>query len=209
MVCAAPAATRGERTVHSLDDLGWNDFFEAQLTGEERARHAPARVVWEARERYRLATEEGEWHAQLAGRVRHEAASRADLPAVGDWVVASLRSADRTATIHRRLERRTSFSRTAAGRSTDEQVVAANVDTILLVTSFTRDFNVRRLERYLALTWESGARPIIVLNKADLEGDRDGWRAEIAAVAQGVPLLITSALLGEGIAELRQAIRSG
>jgi ribosome biogenesis GTPase / thiamine phosphate phosphatase len=195
--------------VHSLDDLGWNHFFESQLTDDDRARHAPARVVWEARERYRLATAEGEWRAQLAGRVRHEAGSSADLPAVGDWVIASLRSDDRTATIHRRLSRQTAFSRTAAGRSTGEQVVAANVDTILLVTSFNRDFNVRRLERYLALTWESGARPIVVLNKADLEADRETWRQEVAAVAQGVPCVITSALRGEGIGELRAAIGSG
>src|SRR5712692_11410592 len=176
MVRASPKRSREETTVHSLDDLGWNPFFERQVTDDDRARWTPARVVWEARERYRLSTGDLEWHGLLAGRIRHAARSCADLPVVGDWVLAAVRPAERSATIHRRLARRSRFSRAAAGRSTEEQIVAANVDTVLLVTSFNRDFNLRRIERYLALTWESGARPVVVLNKADLCSDHETWR---------------------------------
>jgi ribosome biogenesis GTPase len=192
--------------VYSLDDLGWNSFFSQQVTDSERARWQPARVVWEGRQRYRLSTGEAEWRADLAGRIRHAAASRADLPAIGDWVIAALRPAEGTATIHRVLGRRSCFSRAAAGRSTDEQIIAANVDTVLLVTSLNRDFNLRRIERYLALTWESGARPVVVLNKADLCADPEAWRHEMASASQGVPVLITSALRGDGMPALMEVI---
>jgi ribosome biogenesis GTPase / thiamine phosphate phosphatase len=194
--------------VHSLDALGWHSFFDQQVRDDERARWTPARVVWEGRERYQLSTGDAEWHAELAGRVRHEARSHADLPVVGDWVLAALRPGEGRATIRRLLVRRSRFSRAAAGRSTAEQIVAANVDTVLLVTSFNRDFNVRRIERYLALAWESGARPLVVLNKADLCTDHERWRIEMQPVSQGVPVLVTSALRGDGMAQLDETIRT-
>jgi ribosome biogenesis GTPase / thiamine phosphate phosphatase len=195
--------------VKALAALGWNPYFDRQVSDEERLRWVPACVVWQGREHYRLSTGDQEWHGQLAGRLRHAAGSRADLPVVGDWVLAALRSAEGSATIHRRLARRSQFSRAAAGRSTAEQIVAANVDTILLVTSFNRDFNLRRLERYLALTWESGARPVVVLNKADLCTDHERWRSDMTSVSQGVPVVVTSALRGDGLAELDEVIRTG
>jgi ribosome biogenesis GTPase / thiamine phosphate phosphatase len=195
--------------VHSLDGLGWDPFFDQQVTDEERPRWTPARVVWEGRERYWLSTGEAEWRADLAGRIRHLAASRGDLPAIGDWVLAAIRSAEGSATIHRVLARRSRFSRAAAGRSTHEQIVVANVDTVLLVTSVNRDFNLRRIERYLALTWESGAKPIIVLNKADLSDEPEAWQSQMTAASQGVPVLVTSALRGDGMPALVDAIRVG
>jgi ribosome biogenesis GTPase / thiamine phosphate phosphatase len=196
--------------VHALDCLGWTSFFAQQLTEDERAAWAPGRVVWEGRGRYRISTGDADWHASLAGRIRHMAASRADLPVVGDWVLASLRPVERRATIHRVLARQSCFSRAAAGRSTEVQIVAANIDTVLLVTSCNRDFNPRRVERYLALTWESGANPVVVLNKADLcDGDRDSWCAELAPIVQAVPIVLTSALRGDGLADLREIVRSG
>jgi ribosome biogenesis GTPase / thiamine phosphate phosphatase len=208
MVCAHDERAREETTVQSLETLGWNSYFEQQIGDDERERWVPARVVWEAREHYRLSTGSEEWQAQLTGRLRHEAAPRAGLPVVGDWVLASLRPAEGSATIHRTLVRRTQFSRGAAGRSATEQVIAANIDTILLVTSFNLDFNLRRIERYLALAWESGAVPVVVLNKADLCGDQERWRRETESVSQGVPILVTSALRGDGIADLRETIRA-
>jgi len=194
--------------VNSLDDLGWNWFFSQQVTAGELAQWEPARVVWEGRQRYWLSTGEAEWRADLAGRIRYAAASRADLPAIGDWVLAAVRPAEGTATIHRVLGRRSCFSRAAAGRSTEEQIVAANVDTVLLVTSLNRDFNLRRVERYLALTWESGARPVVVLNKADLCADPETCRHEMGSASQGVPVLITSALRGDGMPALMELIRA-
>jgi ribosome biogenesis GTPase len=194
--------------VFSLDDLGWNSFFSEQVTDDERMRWHPARVVWEGREQYRLSTGEAEWRADLAGRIRHRAASRADLPAIGDWVLAALRPDDRSATIQRVLARRSRFSRAAAGRPTGEQVVAANVDVVLLVTSLNRDFNLRRIERYLSLAWDSGATPVVVLNKADLCPDPESWRHDMASAALAVPVLVTSALRGDGMAALMDVVRS-
>lgn len=192
-----------------LHALGWSPYFDRQMTDEERARCAPARVVWESRERYRLATADAEWRGELAGRLRHAAHTRADLPTVGDWVLADLRPGDGSATIQRRLDRRSAFTRAAAGRSAEPQVVAANVDTALIVTSCNRDFNVRRVERYLALAWESGANPIIVVNKADLaEGGHEARYAEMAAVAQGIPVVVASALRGDGLEVLRPVLQA-
>ena len=195
--------------MHALDDLGWDAFFDGQITGDERALWTPARVVWEGRERYRLSTGDAEWRSELSGRLRHAAASGADLPAIGDWVLAGLRPAEGAATIHRILTRRSRFSRGAAGRQAGEQVIAANIDTVLVVTSLNRDFNVRRIERYLTLAWESGARPIIVLNKADLCLNPEAWHDEMASASQGVPVFVTSALTREGTAELTEVIRTG
>ena len=192
--------------MHSLDVLGWTSFFDEQVTDTERADWSPARVVWEGRDRYRISGPDAEWHAGVAGRLRHTAGSRADLPAVGDWVLAAVRRAEGAATIHRVLARKSCFSRAAAGRSTEVQIVAANIDTVLIVTSCNRDFNPRRLERYLALAWESGATPVVVLNKADLyEGDVERWYTD---VMPGVPVAITSAVRGDGLAELREIVRS-
>jgi ribosome biogenesis GTPase / thiamine phosphate phosphatase len=193
--------------VSSLDQLGWDPFFDRQIADDERARWTPARVIWEGREQYRVSTGNVERPLQLPGRFRHAAQTRADLPAVGDWVLVAMRSDDDRVAIHRTLARRSQFSRAAAGRSTEQQVVAANVDTALIVTSFNLDFNLRRIERYLALAWESGARPVIVVNKADLCADRERWRIEIDSVAQGVPMLATSALHGEGMTELDELVR--
>jgi ribosome biogenesis GTPase / thiamine phosphate phosphatase len=202
-------APREEKTVQALNNLGWSSFFEEQVTEEERGRWLPGRVVWEGRQGYRVSTGDTEWEGRLAGRVRHAAASRADRPVVGDWVLAELRPADRLATIHRLLARRSCFARAAAGRATEEQIVAANVDTVMLVSSFNNDFNLRRIERYLALAWESGARPIVVLNKADLSADHDTWRAEMESVAQGVPVIVSSAQRGDGMAQLHEIVRTG
>jgi len=195
--------------VPSLDALGWSSFFAQQVTDTDRAAWSPARVVWEGRDLYRISGGDADWHASLAGRLRHVAGSRADLPAVGDWVLAAVRPAEGTATIHRVLDRKSCFSRTAAGRSTEVQIVAANIDTVLIVTSCNLDCNLRRLERYLALAWESGATPVVVLNKSDLHaGEPDRTYAEIASVAQGVPVAITSAVRGDGLAELSEIVRS-
>jgi ribosome biogenesis GTPase len=207
---AHAVAAQGRWQLVRLEDLGWDPFFDRQITDDERARLMPARVVWEGRERYRLSAEPGiEWLGDLAGRLRHRSRARAGLPVIGDWVLADARPAEGRATIQRVLARRSKFSRAAAGRTTEEQVVAANLDTVLLITSLNRDFNVRRIERYLALAWESGASPVVVLTKADLCAEREALRQEMISVSQGVPVLVTSAITGDGMAALREAIRTG
>jgi ribosome biogenesis GTPase len=172
------------------------------------------RIAEENRAIYKVFTERGEAAAELAGKLRHEANSRADLPAVGDWVLVSRRANSDTrtgdrATIHCVLPRTSKFSRKIAGTKTEEQIVAANIDTLLIVASLQHQFNHRRMERYLSLAWESGASPVVVLNKADL-CEESAWRqvqSEIALLR--VRVLTTSAFRGDGIAQLREIARTG
>jgi ribosome biogenesis GTPase len=191
--------------VYSLEELGWCDFFAQQVPDDSDL--LPARVVEENRELYRVWCEPGEFLAELSGKLRHATTSRADLPAVGDWVLAQPRMRENRATIHGVLGRKGKFSRKTAGRRTDEQIVAANIDVLFLVSSLNRDFNPRRIERYLTLAWDSGARPVIVLNKADLCENAEGFRAEAEGAAMGSRVVLTSATRGDGLAELRAILR--
>ena len=128
----------------------------------------PARVALEHTHIYRVLTADGEWLARVSGRLRHEAAQRADFPAVGDWVARRAAGDRRRRADPAVLPRSSRFSRRAAGDPTEEQVVAANIDIVFLVSGLDHDFNPRRIERYLVVAWDSGAAPVIVLNKADL-----------------------------------------
>ncbi len=147
--------------MYSLNELGWSEFFREQKGTESGV--MPARVAEENRELYRVFCEQGEFLAELSGSLRHEAVGRTELPAVGDWVLVSLRQNEGRATIHHVLRRKGKIPRKSAGRKTDEQIVAANVDVVFLVSSLNREFNPRRIERYLTLAWESGAKPVVVL----------------------------------------------
>jgi ribosome biogenesis GTPase / thiamine phosphate phosphatase len=195
-----------------LDSYGWNDALQQQFH-EHAAQHsalglAPARVIVQQRGLYGLATPAGEATARLSGRFAHGAAA-GDHPVAGDWVAATVRPAEASATIHHLLPRRTAFARKAAGRGGGAQVVAANVDVALLVASLNRDFNARRIERYLALAWESGASPVVVLTKADLCADREALKAEIERVAMDVPVHAVSTLTGEGLDDLSDVLVPG
>jgi len=167
--------------------LGWNNFFENQISGSEFAHLQWARVVEEERGLYRIAGDADGW-AEVSGRFRHEAAHPGDFPAVGDWV-----GVDR-GIIHRLLERRSAMSRAAAGRAVSEQVVAANLDTVFLVTAIGQDLNPRRLERYLTMVWDGGAVPVIVLNKADLSNNPDAEQAAVSARLPLVDVIVVSAV---------------
>ncbi len=196
-----------EKGSQVLATFGWNDFFEAQFAPYREKGFAAGRVAVEHRRAYRLYTAQGEMPAEAAGRLFYEAQSSADLPAVGDWVVLRQLPGEHKAVIHAVLPRRSKFSRKAAGPHTEEQVVAANVDTVFLVSSLNQDFNLRRIERYLALAWESGAVPVVVLNKADLCPQVEERLAEVAAVAPGVDVRVVSALTGQGVAGLTEYLR--
>jgi ribosome biogenesis GTPase len=190
-----------------LQDLGWCEFFEKQLRRERETGLIRARVSEENRGLYKVISENGERWAELRGKLRHYAASREMLPAVGDWVLAEEHGV--RSTIHFVFERRSKFSRKMAGKKTGEQIVAANVDTVFLVSSLNREFNTRRIERYLTLAWESGARPIIILNKADLCDQVAELRNEAQEAAMGVHAVVASIVTGEGIEELRKIVRNG
>ena len=149
----------------SLEDLGWGPFFQQQLNRTDVGGASPARVVEEMKSAYRVYCEHGPLTATVSGRLRHEALTRDALPATGDWVLVSALAGEANAIVHRVLGRRTKLSRKVAGERTEEQVLAANVDAVFVVAALNRDFNPRRIERYLTVAWQSGARPVVVLNK--------------------------------------------
>ncbi len=191
-----------------LDQYGWNDRFAAAFAEHAAAGRVPARVVLEHTHIYRVATEQGEILARVSGRLRHNARERPDFPAVGDWVVVEPVE-DSDARIHAVLPRVSRFSRRAAGDATEEQVVAANIDTVFLIGGLDGDFNPRRIERYLVVAWESGATPVVVLNKADLVDDPARHVEEVRAVAPGVDVHAVSTRHPETLEILRRHLGSG
>ena len=152
----------------NISSLGWGEALAETFQEHADAGLRPGRVAIQHRGAYVLLTEEGEVWAGVRGRLRHDAGSTSELPAVGDWVAYDQPDGAERATVHAVLPRRSAVTRKQAGFETTEQVVAANVDVLFVVTSLNQDLNVRRIERYMTLAWESGADPVVVLNKADL-----------------------------------------
>jgi len=192
----------------SLRDLGWSAFFSDAFDDLDDPTLSPGRVIVAGGESCRVATADGELRATPAGRLRHGAAHARELPAVGDWV-ALRRSSDGAARLERVLPRRTTLSRRAAGRRDAEQIVAANVDIVLVVMGLDGDFNLRRLERLLAAARESGARPVVLLNKLDLCAEPASRLAAVEAVAGDAPVLLTSCADGRGLGAVRAHLAEG
>jgi len=193
----------------SVARWGWNSYFEASWQGVGSQNAAPARVIAQQRKFWRVAGDFGECWAEASGKLRLAADEGADWPAVGDWVAVELHGAELTAAIQGVLPRRGKFVRKSPGKKMEEQVIAANVDTALLVSALDGDFNPRRVERYLAQCWESGARPVIVLNKADACKDARAKAAEMERVAIGTAVCVVSAKTGQGFEELEEFLRPG
>jgi ribosome biogenesis GTPase len=191
--------------------LGWTPRLEEAFQPHAAAGLVPARVSLEHTHIYRVLTGDGEWLARVAGRFRHRADTRAEFPAVGDWVAVEPAAHGGDARIHALLPRTSRFSRRAAGDPTEEQVVAANIDTVFLVAGLDGDFNPRRLERYLLVAAESGALPVIVLNKADvLPVDELAARLEdVRALTPGVPVHAVSCRTPASLARLRDHLGLG
>jgi len=159
---------------------------------------------------YRVATAESELLAEMSGKMRHAAAEMSDYPAVGDFVLIDRNEASRDhAIIHHTLTRKSVIIRKAAGKAHDVQVVAANIDIAFICMSLNNDFNLRRLERYLAIAWDSGATPVIVLTKADLCADIPEKLREIETIAFGVDVLVTSSLSEDGYTAVLKYIVPG
>jgi len=193
----------------ALTDLGFKQLHSDALISLGRSDLEAARVVRQDRDRFRIQTQAETLTAEVSGRYRHDAKRSSDFPVVGDWVAATTRTDEGAATIHHLLPRISSFSRKAAGDTTEEQLVAANVDSVFLVSGLDRDFNVRRIERYVTLAWNSGARPVIVLNKTDLADDLAAHVRSVEDVAAGVDIIPISAVTGEGLDLLRQYVNRG
>lgn len=185
----------------SLESFGWNSHFESEFAGIGKTGAEPARVALAGRERFLVWTESGEAEATATGRLRHRSE---DWPVVGDWV--ALEQGCRIAQV---VPRRTAFSRKQPGTATREQVIAANIDVLFVVCGLDGDFNPRRIERYLLLAWESGARPVVVLNKADICADVTTAADRITEVASGAPVLAVSAREGSGLPGLEAHLKPG
>ncbi|MGB7441866.1 MAG: GTPase RsgA, partial [Coleofasciculaceae cyanobacterium] len=193
----------------NLESFGWSSFFANSLETQWQEGYAFGRVALEHKNTYILYTEQGEISAEVAGKLRYHAVERQDFPAVGDWVVISHAESQKRAIIHAILPRKSKFSRKTVGIKTEEQIIAANIDTVFLIVGLDNNFNLRRIERYLVLVWESGANPVIVLNKADLSTEVEKCRQAVESIAFGVPIVALSALNKQGIEALNPYLSKG
>ena len=197
-------------TATILEALGWDAGWAETFTPHAATGHRPARVVAVHRDTAVIRDGDGDRSAQVSGAFRFEALAASDFPAVGDWVAI-----DEGGVIAAVLPRRSAFKRMAADGSRrvagldDEQIMAANIDVALLVAGLDNDFNLRRIERYLAVAWSSGITPVVVLNKADLTDDVDGRLVAVDAIAPGVAIIAVSAHTGAGLDALRTHLTRG
>lgn len=202
-----PSANPNQNNGH-LSRLGWTPHFQAQLDHLSNERVTPARVVGVRKNSFQASDGRREWLATLAGRLRHDPGG--PLPVTGDWVLMN------DTVIHGVLTRKNALSRGAAGarnqrdeRAPNEQVIAANLDTIFIVCGLDRDFNLRRIERYLTLVYNCGLSPAAILTKADLHQDPPSCVAQVEAVALGVPVHLTSVANDACLAQLEPYLAPG
>ena len=196
----------------TLKELGWDKDFEAAFAPYRGKGWVPARLIRETVINFGAMLGGGEeLEAVVCGRVWHEAACDADLPAVGDWVAIELGNDNQPHVIRATLPRRSCFSRKMPGNSSQAQVIGANVDFVAVVTDAGADFNIRRMERYFMLIGRSGAKAIVLVNKSDLYPKKQNQEAaaEIAALWDGATVHITSALEGDGLKVLKKYLKKG
>jgi len=186
-----------------LKKLGWNAFFGRHFR-EYVGLYEPARVSTVYKNGYKVYTKDGEVRARIIGNLHQ----KGDFPAVGDWVVVSKDNVG-SVTIHAILPRKSKFSRKEAGKVTEEQVIVSNIDTIFIVTSLNRDFNLRRIERYLAIAKESKTEPVVILSKSDLFRDVDEKINEVLEIAPEIDVVAISATRNKGIEQLSPYLNDG
>jgi ribosome biogenesis GTPase len=192
-----------------IEDLGWDAYFEALRSEYVPDGCVAARVISQQRGLWRVAGDFEECWAEPSGKFRKESEGGGDWPAVGDWLTVEFQAGQTNALIQHVLPRRSRFVRKVAGKQIAEQVIVANIDVALIVAALDGDFNVRRIERYLAQCWESGARPAVVLNKADACAEAEELAAEVEGIAMGAPVFLVSAKTGEGLEALEASFRKG
>jgi len=194
-----------------LTQLGWDSFFQDQFKKIGLPDLVPARVISESKGSYQLFSQYGELTARISGKMRYHTGTENQYPAVGDWVIIKPLVNEQKGIIQAVLPRKSKFSRKVVGERTEEQVVSANVDTVFIVSGLDggRNFNLRRIERYLTLAWSSGATPVIVLNKMDLCPDVDVCIQNVETIATGIPIHPVSAKERLGLDTLRTYLTKG
>ncbi|MFD1177301.1 ribosome small subunit-dependent GTPase A [Paenibacillus puldeungensis] len=193
-----------------LNVWGWNSERDTAFEQLGLEHVCPARVIADHGRKYRVITPRGEGWAEMTGKLQFELGERSEYPAVGDWVALRyLEDEGADGVIHGLLPRSSRISRRAAGSVPMEQIVAANVDLLFLVAALNQDFNLRRLERYLIMAWNSGASPVVVLSKADLSDDPERHVSDVELIAPGVPVIAVSALQDEGKEQIDALLKPG
>lgn len=196
----------------TLEDLGWNDAFEADFQPFYQKGWKPGRLIRDNKITYGALMVGGEeLEVIMSGEVYHRAKNDADLPAVGDWAAIDMGRKGEEPVIRARLARQTCFSRKAPGKSSAEQVIAANADVVFVVTDAAGDFNLRRMERYIALTARSGAKLVVLVNKSDLVPDEQNEKAaeEIQQLSSDIAVHITTAINSNGCEVIRTYLKKG
>lgn len=192
-----------------LIELGWDSFLEKNFESYKNQNLTPARIARENRSNYLTLGEDGEFVGEISGKFRHETGIGGQLPTVGDWVAIAVRPDEGKAIIQALLPRKSAFVRKVAGTTTEEQIIAANLDFAFIVCGLDSNFSLRRIERYLALAWESGAMPVVILNKADLCSNEESCHAKVSAIAIGVPIHVVSGTTGRGMDIFADYLKSG
>jgi len=193
---------------NKLSNWGLNEYIVNSL--ENESIDYLGRIVTEGDKVYKIISVNGILNGEVSGKLEYNAVKREDFPAVGDWVILDRNVKNSgNAVIQKVLPRKTKLSRKVAGRKSDEQIIASNIDYIFICMSLNNDFNIRRLERYLTIVWDSGAVPVVLLTKADLCDNVDAKLLEAEEVAIGVDIYVSSSVTGEGVDELHKYFIKG
>lgn len=188
-----------------LERFGWNEWFEEKLKAKGLSYSEIGRVVWENRGFYKIESILGVFNGKLRGKL----INRGEIPVTGDWVIFKREENTEFLIIEGILERKSKISRKSAGDITEEQILAANTDIVFVVTALDEDFNLRRIERYLALVWESGAKPVILLTKKDIAENVEEKVREVEKISFDTQVIAVSSFKNENIESVKKLILYG
>ncbi|RJP71956.1 MAG: ribosome small subunit-dependent GTPase A [Ignavibacteriales bacterium] len=193
----------------NLKQLGWNNFFENEFESYKRQGFSAGRIAIENKTNYLVYTEAGEATGECSGKLMFATEDNSDLPKAGDWVAVSLYDNNEKAVIHEVVNRHTKLSRKSPDKKVSEQVIAANIDIVFIVQALDDNFNINRLERYLTAVYQSGAKPVVVLNKSDLCPDVETKISKVKKIKDELDVVAVSAVDKTGISNLYQYISEG
>lgn len=191
----------------NIKKYGFSESFSNGILQDNQL--TPARILSQEKGFYRIISDKGKKLAEVSGKFQFQTTVSSDYPAIGDFVLVNWNESGNSAIIESLLPRKSAFIRKAAGGSQQEQVVAANIDIVFLCMALNNDFNLRRMERYISIAWDSGAMPVVVLTKSDLCDDLEQKLAEVSTIAFGVDVLVTTSTEENGYEELLPFISEG